>query len=190
MPITFARQCLMATLLPVLAACVAPATGGPTVTTAGALVDTPPIVPVALRAPADQTLLLKALATGVQIYTCAANAQDNAFAWRFDAPEATLLDGSGKTIGKHYAGPTWEANDGSKVVGQIEARDPGTDPGAIAWLRLSANAHSGSGLMTRVKSILRLHTAAGAPPSANCARVNANQVVRVPYTASYYFYGS
>ncbi|CAN5925593.1 hypothetical protein BH11MYX4_BH11MYX4_06510 [soil metagenome] len=32
-------------------------------------------------------------------------------------PEATLFGHHGRVAGKHYAGPTWEANDGSTVVG-------------------------------------------------------------------------
>jgi len=50
-----------------------------------------------------------------------------------------------KKIGKHYAGPTWESNDGSKVVGEVKARDDGPAPTAIPWLLLSAKSTSGNG---------------------------------------------
>ncbi|WP_141290756.1 DUF3455 domain-containing protein, partial [Ideonella azotifigens] len=85
---------------------------------------TPPNVPLALQPPAGQVLYLEALATGVQIYDCKAKA-DGGAEWVFKAPEATLADRAGRALGKHYAGPTWEALDGSTVVGEVKARDPG-----------------------------------------------------------------
>ena len=102
---------------------------------------TAPVVPDNLKVPANQAVSLEALATGVQIYDCKA-AKDNParFEWTFRAPEANLYDVAGKTIGKHYAGPTWESNDGSKVVGEVRARDDGPDPNAIPWLLLSAKS--------------------------------------------------
>ena len=87
----------------------------------------PPIVPDSLRVPASQSLSVVAQANGVQIYDCAAVKTEPArFEWVFRAPEAELFDGAGKKIGKHYAGPTWESNDGSKVVGEIKGRDDGS----------------------------------------------------------------
>src|SRR6266542_862543 len=81
----------------------------------------PPEVPAALRPPAGQSLYLEALATGVQIYECSQK-PDSAYEWAFKAPEASLADRSGHSLGKHYAGPTWESSDGSTVVGEIQAR--------------------------------------------------------------------
>src|SRR5579862_1179730 len=86
----------------------------------------PSDVPAGLRAPPDQTLALATRATGVQIYQCAPRkGQADAFEWAFTAPEAQLMDDAGRIIGKHYAGPTWESTDGSKVVGEVKARDAG-----------------------------------------------------------------
>ncbi|MFZ2159359.1 MAG: zinc-binding dehydrogenase [Bradyrhizobium sp.] len=83
----------------------------------------PPDVPAQLRAPAGQSVFLEALATGVQIYECAAKRdQPSVFEWVFRAPEAALADRSGHSIGKHYAGPTWESVDGSTVVGEVKSR--------------------------------------------------------------------
>ena len=83
----------------------------------------PPQVPDILRVPDGQTVLLKALGKGVQIYDCMATAADpGKFDWSFKAPEADLTNEDGKKIAKHYAGPTWEANDGSKVVGEVQKK--------------------------------------------------------------------
>ena len=151
----------------------------------------PPDVPEALRPPADQVLALEALATGAQIYICSAiQDQPTRFEWVFKAPEAELFDKAGRQIGKHYAGPTWEANDGSAVVGELKARDSGPDPTAIPWLLLSAKSNSGTGVFSRIKSIQRLQTVGGKAPSETCNHDNAQQVVRVPYKATYYFYAA
>src|SRR6185369_2959067 len=92
----------------------------------------PPDVPAQLRAPADQSVFLEAFATGVQVYECAAKpGQASTFEWAFRAPEAALADRSGRSIGKHYAGPTWESLDGSTVAGEVKSRDPGPTPSAI-----------------------------------------------------------
>lgn len=149
----------------------------------------PPDAPEALRPPADQVLKLEALATGVQIYECSASQdQPIRFEWVFKAPEAELSDRSGRKIGKHYAGPTWESTDGSTVVGETKARDSGPDPSAIPWLLLSAKSNSGTGVFSQIKSIQRLRTVGGKAPSVPCSRDNAQQVARVPYKAAYYFY--
>jgi hypothetical protein len=150
---------------------------------------TPPDVPVSLRPPADQVLYLEAYASGVQIYDCSANASPpGTYEWRFRAPEAALVDRNGRSIGKHYAGPTWEALDSSAVVGELEARDPGPDPSAIPWLLLGAKSVTGTGVFTATKSIQRVHTAGGVAPTQPCTAANTGQVARVPYTARYYFY--
>jgi hypothetical protein len=150
----------------------------------------PPDAPEALRPPANQVLALEAHATGVQIYECKASKDQPArFEWVFKAPEAELFDVAGRKIGKHYAGPTWESTDGSAVVGDVKARDPGPDPSAIPWLLLSAKSNSGAGVFSRITSIQRVQTVGGKAPSAPCGD-SAEQVVRVPYKAAYYFYAA
>ena len=149
----------------------------------------PPDVPAPLRAPAGQSVFLEALATGVQIYECAAKAdQPSAFEWVFRAPEAALADRSGRAIGKHYAGPTWESVDGSRVVGELKSRDPGPTPSAIPWLLLTSKSISGAGVFSQTTSIQRVQTVGGVAPSEPCSAANARQTARVPYTATYYFY--
>lgn len=146
-----------------------------------------PRVPAALQVPAGQTPYLEALATGVQIYRCT-RAADGSHAWTFVAPEATLAARSGESLGRHYAGPTWEAPDGSSVVGEVRAKDPGPLPTAIPWLLLSAKSRAGTGLYTPTLSIQRVATEGGVAPSAPCTSARRNETVRVPYTASYFFY--
>src|SRR3984957_8547938 len=148
-------------------------------------------IPAPLRVPASQTLIREVQATGVQIYECTPSNHDpGQFEWAFKAPEAVLRDRSGRAFGRHYAGPTWEAEDGSKVVGEVRARDDGPDPNAIPWLLLSATSTSGQGVLSRTESIQRLHTSGGRAPTGGCDQRVAGKEVRVPYKADYYFYAS
>jgi hypothetical protein len=148
-----------------------------------------PDVPATLRPPAGQVVYLEALATGVQIYQCTSKPDEpSTYEWAFRAPEAALVDRLGRSLGKHYAGPTWESVDGSTVVGEVKARDSGPKQSAIPWLLLSAKATTGGGTFGQAKSIQRVQTVGGVAPSEPCSATNAKQIAQVPYTASYYFY--
>jgi FtsP/CotA-like multicopper oxidase with cupredoxin domain len=152
-------------------------------------VPTPPAVPDALHPPAGQTAFLELHGAGVQIYQCAATAADAAtFEWTFRAPEATLSDRSGRVVGRHFAGPTWESTDGSRVVGELKARAPAPRAHAIAWLLLEARSTGGMGLLSPTRSIQRTTTSGGAAPAQPCGAAQARAEARVPYTATYYFY--
>src|SRR5262245_39627554 len=85
---------------------------------AGGKVDTP----AAITAP-GLTSYLTVPAKGVQVYTCGKSAA-GAWAWNFKGPEAELFNTEQKKIGKHYGGPTWEGEDGGKVVGAAKANAP------------------------------------------------------------------
>ena len=146
-------------------------------------------LPETLTVPETQVLSLETQATGVQIYECKASKDDPMrFEWTFKAPDAELFDRAGKKIGKHYAGPTWESIDGSKVVGEIRARDNGPDPNSIPWLLLSAKSTFGNGVFSQTQSIQRTHTSGGKAPMEGCKQVQAGKELRVPYSALYYFY--
>ena|SRR5882724_266469 len=156
-----------------------------------AFADTAPStdIPEPLQAPAAQVLSSQLRATGVQIYECRPSKNDaSRFEWQFRAPEADLFDHGGKPVGKHYAGPTWEANDGSKVVGEVVARDNGPDPAAIPWLLLRAISAAGKGIFGQTQSIQRLHTVGGKAPSDGCSQAQNGKEARVPYKADYHFY--
>lgn len=148
-------------------------------------------IPDSLKVPSDQSLLLKAAAKGVQIYTCAAKAESATdFEWRLTAPIADLFTERGVILGKHYAGPTWELrSDGSKIVGTVSAKVNAPQKDAIPLLLLKAKADGrGTGIMSAVNWIQRLETIGGKAPTTGCDRSRQQAEVRVPYTANYYFY--
>jgi hypothetical protein len=91
-------------------------------------------VPKQLQPPAGERLLLQVHAKGDQVYTCKSDAAQ--FTWTLKAPDAQLFDKDGKSFGKHFAGPSWEANDGSRVVGKAVANAPSPDAGAFPPLVL------------------------------------------------------
>jgi len=142
-------------------------------------------LPAAIK-PSGVAVYLELPATGVQIYTCGKN-NTGAWAWNFKAPEAQLSDTQKKPFGKHYAGPTWEGNDGGKVVGVTKGNAPAPGGNAIAWLLLEVKSHEGNGLLTQAKEVLRVSTIGGVAPSSGCDEAHANQESRVPYTATYLF---
>lgn len=146
------------------------------------------VVPEKIRVPEGQRLLLQTAARGVQIYTCKAKATDPAaFEWVLKAPEAELFDESGARIGRHYAGPTWESVDGSRVVGEAKERSPAQN--AIPWLLLRATSHEGAGRLATVTYVQRLETVGGVAPSAGCDAAHAGAEARIDYSANYDFYG-
>jgi len=106
------------------------------------------------------------------------------------APEADLFDSNGKKIGKHYAGPTWESNDGSKVIGEVKARDNGPDASAIPWLLLSAKSTSGKGVFSQALSIQRLFTVGGKAPAEGCDQAQSGKEARIAYKARYFFFAA
>jgi hypothetical protein len=146
-------------------------------------------VPEALKVPPGQVLAVSARAKGAQIYACTADKDDSTrFSWTLKAPEATLRDKSGKPIGKHYGGPTWEAADGSKVVGEVVAKADAPVATAIPWLLLRAKSTSGTGMFSSIASIQRLHTVGGKAPANGCDKDRSGKEVRVSYSARYLFF--
>jgi hypothetical protein len=89
---------------------------------------------------------------------------------------------------RHYDGPTWQAEDGSTVVGVVQARDAGPDPDAIPWLLLGVASTSGRGVLSATSSIQRIGTAGGKAPAEGCDPAHLDQEWRAPYTAQYAFY--
>ena len=145
-------------------------------------------IPPALVPPPNATLALSLRGRGVQIYVCEARDTPGQFGWRLSAPQATLLDAEGHAAGRHFAGPTWQAVDGSQVVGQARAKVASPDPSAVDWLLLSAKAASGPGVFGRVTYVQRLNTQGGQPPAAGCDGTSLGNQVRKPYSAEYDFY--
>lgn len=144
-------------------------------------------VPPPLRVPPHAQLVLAAHARGVQIYDCKAGS-DGAMHWTFRAPEAALVDADGKALGSHYAGPTWESTDGSKVVARVSAQAEAPDASAIPWLLLTTTSSSGPGVLNAVTHVQRVATAGGRAPAGTCDA--AQPEARVPYTATYLFFAA
>ena len=121
-------------------------------------------------------------AEGAQIYECKA-ANDGKPIWQFREPIATLLL-DGKTVGRHYAGPSWECTDGSAVTGKVLASAPGATPLDIPWLKLEVATHRGTGTLAGVTTIQRLNTRGGAV-SGPCEQAGSYR--SAPYAADYVF---
>jgi hypothetical protein len=145
-------------------------------------------VPAKLKPGADQSLAMIVPAKGVQIYECRASKGGAGYEWAFVAPEADLFDANGKKIGRHYAGPHWEAADGSKIVGALKERADATASNAIPWLLLATKSVGPQGSFSSVASIQRVNTAGGVAPKDGCTQAEAGKAARVGYTADYYFF--
>ena len=140
-------------------------------------------VPENLKPAGNESLKRVIAAKGVQIYECREGR------WLFVAPEADLFDQRGNLVGKHYAGPHWEATgDGSKVVGKVKSRADAPEAGAIPWLLLSTKSVGGNGYFANVTSIQRVATHGGVAPAGDCAKTGMQ--ARVAYTADYYFFST
>ena len=145
----------------------------------------PPLPSPTLAVPSGNELAFALQGVGVQIYAC--QATSTGFGWVFQAPQATLYDRHGRVAGTHFAGPTWQANDGSTVVGAKVASFT-VDPSSIPWLLLRATSHTGDGRMSEVSYVQRLQTSGGIAPSSGCDANHVGDVAQVDYTATYYFY--
>jgi Protein of unknown function (DUF3455) len=138
-------------------------------------------VPSALVAQGEATVLT-VHAEGAQIYECKAESSGGS-TWLFREPVATLLL-NGKTIGRHYAGPTWELNDGSVVTGKVVSNAPGATSADIPWLKLDAVSHRGNVLLANVTTVQRIATHGGLA-QGTCDQPGS--FLSVPYSAEYNF---
>jgi hypothetical protein len=143
-------------------------------------------VPPELQPPANEQLLLQVHAKGDQVYICKSEAAQ--FTWTLKAPDAQLFDKDGKPFGKHFAGPSWEASDGSRVTGKAAANAPSPDANSIPWLLVKVVSHAGAGVLSPVTSIQRLNTKNGKAPASGCDASHVGQELRVPYSADYLFF--
>jgi Protein of unknown function (DUF3455) len=152
----------------------------------------PQDIPDNLKVPSGNVLLLRAYGKGVQKYTCTASATGPKFS--APVPHAILLKDDrdeGDLVAIHFGGPTWEALDGSSVVGDKDTVQsaPAPDPDGVPWLRLNAKSHGGNGILSRVTFIQRLYTDGGIAPEGGCDQAHVQAEVLVEYSAQYFFYG-
>ena len=129
------------------------------------------------------TEAFRAIGIGAQIYACKA-APDGRLKWTYRDPVATLIDAAGTTMARHFAGPTWEATDGSAIVGKAVATAPGATAGDVPLLKLDVASSSGKGVLTGVTHALRLATHGGAL-AGDC--FHDGDLQAVPYSATYVF---
>ena len=142
-----------------------------------------PDVPPGLT-PDSAKVFLITHGVGVQIYAC------NGIAWTFVAPRADLFTDNGQLVIHHFGGPSWQAKDGSTVVGTVVNKVT-PDRTAIPWLLLSAQLAPDSkpGRLANTSFIQRIDTVGGVQPAAtDCNAATAGTVVEVPYTADYVFW--
>lgn len=118
-------------------------------------------MPAAIAAP-DEATVVTLHAEGAQIYECKAGS-DGKLAWTFREPIATLLL-DGKTVGHHYAGPSWEHVDGSAVTAKATGR--------------------GSGTLSGITTVQRINTQGGVY-AGSCEK--AGTFTSAPYRADYVF---
>src|ERR1700749_803522 len=134
-------------------------------------------LPTSISAPGEPQVA-KFQAEGAQIYECKL-AKDGKLIWQFREPIATLLL-DGKTVGRHYAGPSWEHSDGSAVTGKVIASAPGDTPADIAWLKLETTASRGTGILSGATTVQRINTRGGVMTGA-CDQPGSFR--SVPYAA-------
>jgi hypothetical protein len=138
--------------------------------------------------PIGETRVGAVTASGVQIYECRARGDSIGAEWTFVAPEADLYDEQGRPAGKHFAGPSWDAGDGSRIAGTTQASAIAPRPDSIPWLLLNTHSVGGAGRFAAVTSVQRIRTAGGTAPDAGCTTPRIGRTVRVPYAAVYVMY--
>jgi Protein of unknown function (DUF3455) len=106
-----------------------------------------------------------------------------------------LTGDNGQVIATHFAGPggatepTWQATDGSKVVGTVLARSP--NPGTIPLLLLKGTptpVGGDGGRLGATTFIQRVNTKGGVADPTKCNAGAVGTELPVPYSADYYFW--
>ena len=147
-------------------------------------------LPEAVRVPAGQTMKMMTSGVGQLTYECREKAAaPGQYEWAFVGPVATLYAADKRPVGKYYAGPTWEASDGSKITGKQVAVAPAA-PGSIPLQLVKAEPAMGAGAMAGVTYVQRLNTKGGVAPATMCDAGSKGQRQQVAYEADYVFYGS
>jgi uncharacterized protein DUF3455 len=135
----------------------------------------------------DGTELVTLHAEGAQLYECkpysGSKSEAGALTWQFREPIAALIL-DGKSVGRHYAGPTWDYYDGSGVRGKVTTSMPGATVNDIPWLKIEIVDHRNNGILSNVTAVQRINTKGGLA-RGSCER--AGDFLSVPYSADYVF---
>jgi hypothetical protein len=193
---------LLAAVVLLLAACAAapPAPTGPAAPGAPTAPAAPAAVPPAptlgaptrpslglfsrIKAPSEVEPVLEMAATGVQIFRCEPDKEG--YHWAFKLPEAELRDAGGALVGHHGANYSFEHVDGSRLIGTIVSYDSAPTDDSLRWLLLRTQSY-GQGEFDKITYVQRVETSGGMPPT-QCAAEQANQILRVPFSAKFIFY--
>ncbi len=139
-------------------------------------------VPEAIAAAAGEVAMVTMHAEGAQIYECKGDSGGK-LVWQIREPIAALMI-DGKTVGRHFTGPSWELADGSAVTGKVAGRAPGASSKDIPLLKLEVISQRGAGQLTGASSIQRINTKGGVAEGA-CGQ--GGTFLSVPYSADYVF---
>jgi hypothetical protein len=135
--------------------------------------------------PPQAERVMTLVASGVQTYSCEFDAQHH-LGWVFRSPHATLFDARGHAAVWHVAGPSWGAEDGSRIVGRVLAQRPSETLASIPQLLLETHSTAGIGTLSVVRYVQRVHTVGGLMPTAPC--LTEHEIGSSPYFADYVFY--
>ena len=114
-------------------------------------------------------------AKGTQNYTCTAKPDGSGAEWKLSGPDAKLYaspDEGAAQVGVHGAGPSWDAKDGTRFVGNGAAakKVASPDASAIPWLLVPKKEGDVSGTLGGVEFVQRIDTVGGQPPGDGLRR--------------------
>jgi uncharacterized protein DUF3455 len=137
----------------------------------------------------DKNLIVATFhAEGAQIYECKPDTSKpvgtaRPLTWQFREPIATLLVG-GQSVGRHYAGPSWDLVDGGGVKGKVIESTPAPTANDIAWLKIEVVDHPNKGVLSDAVTVMRVNTKGGVA-KGSCE--SEGQYLSIPYAADYVF---
>ena len=138
-------------------------------------------LPPALAVPGGKILATVA-AVGTQNYECV-RVPKGQLAWSFREPAATFAM-DGKPAGRHFAGPTWEFTDGSRLTARVVDKAAGKTANDLPWLKLAVVDRAKKGPASGTKWVLRIETEGGAL-AGQCPTEKERRAE--PYKATYVF---
>lgn len=137
-----------------------------------------------IKVPDGHVPVLQLAGRGVQVFRC--EQRNGTWGWWFRLPEAELTDAAGAVVGRHGADFSFEHTDGSRLLGKVLASDAAPRDDNLRWLLLATRSF-GQGTFTGISHVQRVNTSGGMPP-ASCEARQANQLLRVGFSADFVFY--